>query len=147
MLQYKLCLQSLPPIPLPPIWVHCTNKMLGSLKKNNFSNLLLICCNSIKQRLNIFITFSSVPGSSLLSGSQGTAQGFQLTHPTPDSNPLWPHSSSFVLPQVRSSQGFQHRGASYLPGRRWGDPGQAFPAFVLGEGCCFLYDFNFSLVN
>lgn len=65
-----------------PIWVHCTNKILGSLeeKKNDFSNLLLICCNSIKQRLNIFITFSCAPGSSFLLGSQGTAQGFQPSH-------------------------------------------------------------------
>ena len=52
-------------------------------------------------------TLRATPGRS---DAQGTAQGFQLTHPTPDSNPLWPHSSSFVLPQVRSSQGFQHRG-------------------------------------
>jgi len=39
--------------------VCCTNTMLGSLNKSNFSNLLLICCNSIKQRLNVLVTFFS----------------------------------------------------------------------------------------
>lgn len=44
---------------LPTFQYAAQNRMLGSLNKSNFSNLLLICCNSIKQRLKILVTFFS----------------------------------------------------------------------------------------
>lgn len=44
---------------LPTFQYAAQNRMLGSLNKSNFSNLLLICCNSIKRRLKILVIFFS----------------------------------------------------------------------------------------
>lgn len=121
-----------------------------------------VCCGSrtFQQRVRGIVKYM-FPLMFSTRGKPWWCKSVLMWNKCPLPPPLLPPSPRFLTTFTKGSSSQWHRGElmGFSAPRRaplcladeeeggWGDPGYTSPAFVLGVGCCFLYDFNFSLVD